>query len=634
MKNNFKIYLSILIGLLIGVVFSCKKETDNVSNQKENPDFDPQFAIESKVSINTNEIGGTNLFLVSAQDQKSELSKGEFNTVVSKIGEQFLVVKDENDKVRALTLSTPNSNSTIIMNVNATSTATTLIFLSPGIITLDPNEAAITIQKIQNLSSYSEFKLFLNNNLKSKSLDEIVKDVKYDPLLSNCITEYANSKTTKSARPFSEGKNNFLFTFTGNSIELQNKGFRFVNIVRRDLGSANKELETSVVVKEMDGAKPLSWGSLFTNSTLNPTIENTNYIPTSNVLSSEFWIVGPGNIFKSFDVPTNIRNIEQPWSETIVYYLVFPMLDLWTGSKSLTNMASPMFKELMSSIKGAKSTIKLTQATDILAFNSALIDFCISAVGVIATSAAVSGISGIGAYVGVFLAISSGVIIAPANLGYFTANMFLIDPYCKFVVQQENETGSVTDVDGNVYKTVKIGDQWWMAENLKTTKYRNSESIPNVTIAAQWNKNLVTGAYCWYNNDISNKAVYGALYNWYAVNDNRNIAPLGWHIATTAEWRALTNFLDITDSSIREPGSAHWLCPNTSNTNYSGFSSVPGGGRDDNGSFNDIGYIGYWWCPSEDGIVTHYWYIYNDICGVVNYNYSVSSGLSIRCVKD
>jgi len=641
MKNYSKIYLSILIGLLVSVVFSCKKDTDNVPNQKENPDFDPQFAIESKVSINANEIGGTNLFLVSAQDEKSVLSKGEFNTVVSKIGEQFLVVKDENDKVRALTLSTPNSNSTNIMNVNATSTATTLIFLSPGILTLDQEGAATIIQKIQNLNSYSEFELFLKNNLSSKSLDEIVKDVKYDQLLSNCITEYANSNKTKSATPISEAKNSFKFTFAGgNSINLQNNGFRFVNIVQRDLDFGNNELILKTVFTEMHGAVPFSWGSFFTKTSFNPTIENINFSPVNKTFTSEFWIIGPGNFLNNDIVPDNISKIEQPWAETIVYYAIFPLLDCWAGAKTFTNTASPLFKELMTTIKASKSTILLTKAKDIPSFNRALIDFTVSALGVIATSAATSAIVATGSIpakiVGTVLTLTSGVFGA-ANFTDFTVNMLLIDPYSKFVVQQELEKGTVTDIDGNVYKTVKIGDQWWMAENLRTTKYNDGISIPNVTNVTSWAA-LTTGAYCWYDNDISYKNPYGALYNWYAVN-TRKLAPIGWHVASDAEWTTLTDYLggeSVAGGKLKESGYIHWLSPNIGATNESGFSALPAGRRSNQGSFVDIGSSGKWWSSTESStssaVTRNMYNNYGDVLRS-DYLYFKGSGFSVRCIK-
>ena len=95
-------------------------------------------------------------------------------------------------------------------------------------------------------------------------------------------------------------------------------------------------------------------------------------------------------------------------------------------------------------------------------------------------------------------------------------------------------TSTMTDQDGNVYETVKIGNQWWMAENLKVTQYRNGDAIPNVTDADQWSS-LTAGAYCGYENNLGNVSTYGCLYNWYAVNDSRNIAPSGWQVPTDAE---------------------------------------------------------------------------------------------------
>ena len=140
--------------------------------------------------------------------------------------------------------------------------------------------------------------------------------------------------------------------------------------------------------------------------------------------------------------------------------------------------------------------------------------------------------------------------------------------------------GTVVDIDGNVYNTVTIGTQVWMVENLKTTKYRNGDAIPNVTGNASWVA-LSTGAYCWYNNDAATyKATYGALYNWYAVGDSRNIAPSGWHVATDSEWTTLSTFLggeSIAGDKLKEIGTSHWLSPNTGATNSNGFTAFPGG---------------------------------------------------------
>ena len=106
------------------------------------------------------------------------------------------------------------------------------------------------------------------------------------------------------------------------------------------------------------------------------------------------------------------------------------------------------------------------------------------------------------------------------------------------VTANGDRTDTITDIDGNVYEIIKIGNQWWMAENLKVTRYSNGDAIPNITDGSEWT-NLTTGAYCVYNNENNNNSTYGLLYNWYAIADGRNIAPEGWHIPTDAEWKEL-----------------------------------------------------------------------------------------------
>jgi uncharacterized protein (TIGR02145 family) len=161
--------------------------------------------------------------------------------------------------------------------------------------------------------------------------------------------------------------------------------------------------------------------------------------------------------------------------------------------------------------------------------------------------------------------------------------------------------GTTSDIEGTQYKTVEIGTQIWMAENLKTTKYNDGSSIALITDNAEWS-GLTTPAYCWYENDISNKDIYGALYNWYAVNRG-NLCPSGWHIPTDAEWTILTTFLggeDIAGGKLKETGTRHWN-PNVDATNITGYSAVPGGFRGNSGSFFDMSYFGgYWWTADEN----------------------------------
>jgi uncharacterized protein (TIGR02145 family) len=160
--------------------------------------------------------------------------------------------------------------------------------------------------------------------------------------------------------------------------------------------------------------------------------------------------------------------------------------------------------------------------------------------------------------------------------------------------------GTLSDIDGNVYKTIQIGSQTWMAENLKTTKFSDGTSIPNVTDLSVWDA-LTSPGYCWcLNNASTYKAVYGALYNWYTVNTGK-ICPAGWHVPSYDEWNILSTFLgglDVAGGKLKETGTTHWQSPNEGATNESGFTALPGSMRDvtaDFGSGDEIGIYGNWW---------------------------------------
>jgi uncharacterized protein (TIGR02145 family) len=200
-------------------------------------------------------------------------------------------------------------------------------------------------------------------------------------------------------------------------------------------------------------------------------------------------------------------------------------------------------------------------------------------------------------------------------------------------------TGTMTDIDGNVYNTITIGAQEWMAENLKTTKYRNGDAIPYVTNNVTWAA-LTTGAYCNYDNDAYNGEIYGRLYNWYAVSDSRNIAPTGWHIPTDDEWTILTTYLGGETGSggeLKETGTTHWLSPNIGATNETGFTALPGGFRHTNGEFSNIGKNGYWWssteCSTSSAFGRDMNYNNSNVYRGSIYNYKYD-GYSVRCVKD
>ena len=199
---------------------------------------------------------------------------------------------------------------------------------------------------------------------------------------------------------------------------------------------------------------------------------------------------------------------------------------------------------------------------------------------------------------------------------------------------------TVTDINGNVYNTVTIGAQVWMKENLKATKYRNGDAIhttipPTLDISGE-----ATPKYEWaYGNSTNNVAVYGRLYTWYAATDSRGLCPTGWHLPTDAEWTLLTDYLGgevVAGGKMKESGTAHhWYSPNTGADNSSGWTALPGGYRNYNGTFNYIGYNGVWWSATE-GVAATAWsrYLsYSDAVAYRDYN-DKSHGFSVRCVRD
>ena len=200
----------------------------------------------------------------------------------------------------------------------------------------------------------------------------------------------------------------------------------------------------------------------------------------------------------------------------------------------------------------------------------------------------------------------------------------------------------IADIDGNLYHTVKIGNQVWLKENLKVTHYQNGDPIPNVTDPVAWG-GLTTGAFCWYNNDPKIGEVYGALYNWYTTADPRGLAIKGWHVPTNKEWSDLETFLGgqmPAGPKMMETGLAHWKTPTVPGTNSSGFTALPNGAiavSPVTGKFvfMNLGEDAIFWTSELFGpgaVVAEISrsYCTLDIAGIYNQN----RGFGIRLVKD
>ena len=199
--------------------------------------------------------------------------------------------------------------------------------------------------------------------------------------------------------------------------------------------------------------------------------------------------------------------------------------------------------------------------------------------------------------------------------------------------------GTMTDQDGNVYRTVTIGTQTWMAENLRTTKYNDGTNIPNVTDSIEWS-NLTTGAYCNYLNtiDLEKIATYGRLYNWYAVNTEK-LAPIGWHVPNDDEWLTLVTYLggeNVAGGKLKETGTMHWYSPNNGASNETGFTSISGGVRTSIYEvFVGLSYYGCWWSATELDSRRAFGREMDHYTSHLDYSlYYKDNGVSVRCLRD
>ena len=209
----------------------------------------------------------------------------------------------------------------------------------------------------------------------------------------------------------------------------------------------------------------------------------------------------------------------------------------------------------------------------------------------------------------------------------------LLNSGCK----KDEDNNKVSDIDGNVYNTVSVGARVWLVESLKTTKFTDGTSIPVVTDNASW-ANLSTAATSDYNNTATNSAVYGKLYNWYAVAGSKKICPTGWHVPSDADWNDQMTALGGTSAAagkMMEAGTLHWLSPNTSSTNSSGFTALGTGYRNYLGEFKDLKYFGgFWSSTSIDATFASYKGMYSGEASMDNHEVNKKTGLSVRCVKD
>lgn len=212
-----------------------------------------------------------------------------------------------------------------------------------------------------------------------------------------------------------------------------------------------------------------------------------------------------------------------------------------------------------------------------------------------------------------------------------TTNALII---CAFILCFVSMKGQVTDKSGRIYKTVKIGKQEWMAENLNVSMYRNGDSVSLVDDPRKWS-NLSTGAWCYYDNNPENGRKYGKLYNWFAVNDPRGLAPVGWHIPSDEEWTQLINFLGGEEAGGAALRSHTGWKVEIKDPNNIGFNGLPAGSRDIDGVISGIGNNCEWWSATESNSYNAWFrFLNNYFSNAGKGNYDKLSGFSVRCIKD
>jgi uncharacterized protein (TIGR02145 family) len=208
-------------------------------------------------------------------------------------------------------------------------------------------------------------------------------------------------------------------------------------------------------------------------------------------------------------------------------------------------------------------------------------------------------------------------------------------PFFK-ISESTGSTGTVADVNGNNYNTIKIGKQWWTKQNLKATSYNDYSFVGWQGNPGTW-VTLTSGAYCYYDNSTTNLNTYGALYNWYAVSSGK-LCPTGWHVPSMTEWEELFVFAGgetVAGGKLKEAGTTHWLTPNTSADNAYGFTALPGGYIIDSKGFGNLQQTGFFWTSTVYSS-THASYLkmeYN-LAGIVKGNAPKYGGMSVRCVRD
>jgi uncharacterized protein (TIGR02145 family) len=491
---------SILFFILI-ITLTCQKDETEQDQIKEPTETElpeaPEGAAWAFSNIEANEIKGNNLKAVTAYNQDAPIKKNNFTTIISQKGTQIVFIIDNNNEIRGLSYSKQNGDKFEISEVNASSTTNSLFLLVPGMTTTSPDETKILFDNLSTLNSYNEFLKNVQNNLPNKTIKELMSDNYTDSLFKNAITDYiakySIGKNEKAASKVSAYSEKFSVNkIAKDSVELSNWGFRKVNIHR--CYRENNEISIcSQIKKNMNGAKGTSWGSLFTGTAFENTVEyDITYRPTNQTTITDYWVVGLGKAEPRDPYPSHINiNYDASAGHTIIKYFALPILDVILGGLKLANEES-LVNEIWNIIKISTSLNEFLSADNIKSFMSEVIDiaFSILKIPAVLTTIGVSGT--VATTIGVIIATLT-VTIGAANAIIFAIEIFNMPPYAKFsIVTQPYPPTLNSPINGNINQTLPVTLKWnknpiatgYMLEVAKTNSFDNpifKENIGNQT---------------------------------------------------------------------------------------------------------------------------------------------------------
>jgi len=374
--GNRNVYIVIITLIFINfLIYSCKKDKEP---DPEIPSFETTTV---NGAINTNEIGGVGNSVQSAYQHNSAVNTGNFSVIVAKNNTQLLFITDQNQHLRGLALSKAGQPITF----DALSTAQGILFLTPGITTTNPDSTSRRLSKLNSQQSFVDFVSFLKSNLNSTPLQTLLVQEQGIALMKKCIMDYAAIDTTLKYNPDPYFQVHQNIT---SPVELKNYNWRWVDVYRRDLKIDGTEKAVSSIKKPMFGGVPFSWGSIFTLTALNPTIENDNTYPSigADVFKSEYYVIGIGFQPSSPPPSSIIHNTGLTTCGSIFTYLFCPILDLVTGgnigdANDLAALALPIIDQLMKHGDIQELSAQMTNSETLTALAGTTMNLLMSSAG-------------------------------------------------------------------------------------------------------------------------------------------------------------------------------------------------------------------------------------------------------------